>query len=253
MDFLPFEPTTWNIVLVVIAFTAAGLSKGVLGIGIPLISVPLLTGIMHPALTISVLAIPILSSNVWQALEGGRSSVVAKRFWNILVALVIGAGLGAQFLTSADPLTAQMVIGVIVILFSLTQFKTLTIPDPGLKEKWLSPVIGFIAGVIGGIATFFGPVLIPYLISLRLSKDMFVSTIAVLYLMGTLPLFALLAWKGVLGQKELILSAIGTVFVMGGVVVGRKLRNVISQEVFRRGLLILLVIMAFNMIRRAVM
>ena len=53
---LPFEPTYLNLALVVIAFLVAGASKGVLGVGIPLIAVPVLSGVMHPATTLAVLA-----------------------------------------------------------------------------------------------------------------------------------------------------------------------------------------------------
>ena len=45
---LPFEPTYLNLALVLIAFLIAGTSKGVLGVGIPLIAVPALSGVMHP-------------------------------------------------------------------------------------------------------------------------------------------------------------------------------------------------------------
>lgn len=253
MDFLPFEPTAWNMAMVVLAFAAAGLCKGILGIGIPLIAVPLLTGVMHPAVTISVLATPIVVANLWQGFEGGRAGRVTKRFWPVMVTLIAGSAMGAQFLTEIDPVTAQLILGVIVVVFSLSQFKTLVIPDPSAREKWLSPVVGLVAGWLGGVATFFGPVLVMYLVALRLSKDMFVSTIALLYLIGTVPLFIVLAWKGVLGQEELILSLAGTAIVMAFVVVGRRLRTVISSDRFRQGLLIVLVLMGLNMIRRAVM
>ena len=250
---LPFEPTATNIALVALAFTAAGLCKGILGIGIPLLAVPLLTGVMQPATTISVLALPIVVANTWQGFEGGQAPWVMRRFWTVAATLIVGSTLGAQFLTEINPITAQLIIGIIVIVFSLSQFRTVVIPPPGKNEGWMSPIIGFIAGLLGGIATFFGPILIMYLVALKLPKDKFVPTIALLYLIGTVPLFVVLIWKGVLGEKEFILSLGGAVLLMGGVVIERRLRNVISQDTFRRGLLIVLVVMGLNMIRRAVM
>ena len=65
---LPFEPTPFNLMIVALSFLAAGTSKGVLGVGIPLIAVPALSGVMHPATTLVVIALPILPSNFWQAL-----------------------------------------------------------------------------------------------------------------------------------------------------------------------------------------
>lgn len=250
---LPFEPTVENLLLVAIAFFAAGLCKGILGIGIPLIAVPVLTGVMHPATTISVLAVPIVAANVWQSLEGGQTGAVLRRFWSIAVTLIIGSALGAQFLTEIDPITAQFLLGVIVVLFSVSQFSTVAIPHPGGKEAWLNPCIGFFSGCLGGVATFFGPPLVMYLVALRLPKHEFVATIALLYLIGTIPLFIVLAWNGVLGAGEFVTSLAGTAIILGAVVFGRRLREIVSQELFRRGLLVVLVLMGLNMIRRAVM
>ena len=250
---LPFEPTAAHVLLVVAAFVAAGLCKGVLGFGIPLVSVPILTGVMHPATTISVLAVPIVVANVWQSIEGGYTKGVLRRFWPAAVAIVVGSIIGAQFLTEVDPAATQFLIGVVVIVFSASQFKTIIIPHPEDGEAWLTPVVGFASGVLGGITTFFGPLMILYLVALRLTKNEFVATMALLYLIGVLPLFAVLAWKGVLGAGELATSAAGTVIVLSAMAVGRWLRDRVSQELFRKALLLVLIVMGLNMIRRALM
>jgi len=142
---LPFEPTVAQILLVAAAFVAAGFCKGVLGFGIPLVSVPILTGVMHPATTISVLAVPIVVANVWQSVEGGYTRGVIRRFWPAAVAVVVGSIIGAQFLTEVDPAATQFLIGVAVVLFSASQFRTIIVPYPGGREAWLTPVVAFAA------------------------------------------------------------------------------------------------------------
>ncbi len=248
---LPFEPTFAQVLLVVAAFAAAGLCKGVLGFGIPLVSVPILTGVMHPATTISVLAVPIVVANVWQSVEGSYSKGVLRRFWPAVLAIVAGSLIGAQFLTEIDPAATQFLIGVIVVAFSASQLRTFVIPPPGDREAWLTPVVGFAAGVLGGITTFFGPLMILYLVALRLTKNEFVATIALLYLVGAIPLFAVLAWKGVMGVGELATSVVGTLIILTAMAVGRWLRERISQDLFRKALLLALIVMGLNMIRRA--
>ena len=78
-DMLPFEPTFLNVFLVVLAFLAAGTSKGVLGVGIPLIAVPVLSGVMQPATTLAVLAVPVLMS-----ISGKHSKVVVSGLLSIV-------------------------------------------------------------------------------------------------------------------------------------------------------------------------
>ncbi len=250
---LPFEPTVQSLLLVVVAFFAAGLCKGVLGVGTPLVAVPILTGVMHPATTISVLAVPMVLANIWQSIEGGGVAEVVRRFWPAAPASIVGAVIGAQFLTEIDPGTVQLLIGVVVVLFSASQFKTFNVPHPGAREAWLTPCVGFASGLLGGITTFFGPPLILYLVALRLTKDAFVASIALLYLVGTVPLFTVLAWKGVLGSGEFVTSVAGTVVILTAMALGRWLREKVSQEVFRKALLLALVLMGLNMIRRSLM
>jgi hypothetical protein len=250
---IPFAPTVTNIALIIVAFAAGGTVKGVLGIGIPLIAVPMLAGIMPPATTISLLVIPILVANVWQSLQGGYLVAALRRFWPALVTLVLGSAIGAQFLTTVDPATALLVLGVIVIVFSLSQLFAIDFPPPGRSERWLTPAIGLGAGLLGGIATFFGPPLVMYLVALRLSKDEFVGTIALLYLIGSIPLFVILAMRDVLGWVELGTSIVGALIVLLGIVFGRWLRGKVSQAAFRKALLVFLVVMGFNLIRRGLM
>ena len=94
----PFEPSYFNLVLVAIAFLLAGISKGVLGVGIPMIAVPALSGVMHPATTLAVIALPILFSNLWQAFEGRLFASTLRRFWPAIPTMILGGILGAQFI-----------------------------------------------------------------------------------------------------------------------------------------------------------
>ncbi|MDP6391233.1 MAG: sulfite exporter TauE/SafE family protein [Alphaproteobacteria bacterium] len=248
---IPFDPTVWNVAVVLFAFIAGGTVKGVLGIGIPLVAVPLLVEIMPPATTISLLVIPILAANAWQGLiEGGHLREATRRFWPAMVTLVVGSTVGAHFLATADPATALLVLGLIVVVFAASQLLKLDFPEPGRAERVLTPLVGLVAGVLGGIATFFGPPIILYLVTLRLPKDEFVGTIALLYLIGTIPLFLVLAVRDVLGWSEIATSAVGTVVVFIGIVFGRWLRDRVSQDAFRTGLLLFLVVMGINLIRR---
>ncbi|MDP6707005.1 MAG: sulfite exporter TauE/SafE family protein [Alphaproteobacteria bacterium] len=250
---LPFEPTFASFLLVAVAFFAAGLCKGVLGVGTPLVAVPILTGVMHPATTISVLAVPMVLANIWQSVEGGGAGEVVRRFWPAAPASLVGAVIGAQFLTEVDPASIQLLIGAVLALFAASQFKSFVVPHPGDREVWLTPCVGFASGLLGGITTFFGPPLILYLVALRLTKDAFVASIALLYLVGTVPLFTVLAWKGVLGPSELVTSLAGTVVILAAMALGRWLRQRVPQEAFRRALFVVLVLMGLNMIRRALM
>lgn len=251
---LPFDPTPATISLVVIAFLVAGTSKGVLGVGIPLIAVPALSGVMHPATTLSVLALPIVLSNLWQAFEGRRFRQTFSRFWPAIPTMIIGGILGAQFITSIDPKSAQTVLGIIVLTYAISQLASIRIPTPRPShEKAWTTFVGFVSGLLGGFAAYFGPPVIMYLLALRVTKEEFVSCAGMLYLIGIIPVFSTLIYKGVLGKPELLLSGVGAILILAALAFGTWLRGRISQEFFRKTLLVILIAMALNMLRRGLL
>ena len=54
-------------------------------------------------------------------------------------------------------------------------------------------------------AAYFGPPIIMYLLARKVTKEMFISYAAMLYLIGIVLVFSTLAYKGVLSEKELVL------------------------------------------------
>ena len=140
---LPFEPTYLHLALVVIAFLVAGTSKGAFGVGIPLIIVLAISGVMHPATTHAVLAFPITLSNLRQAFEGRRFGVKIRRFWPAIPTTILGGIIGAQFIATIDPKSAQTVLGLIVLLYATSQLFSVRIPAPTTRsEKWVTAIIG---------------------------------------------------------------------------------------------------------------
>ena len=86
--------------------------------------------------------------------------------------------------------------------------------------------------------------------ALKLPKDMFISTIGVFYLFGITPLYATLVATGVIARDEIIGSVLVCIPLYAGLLFGTWLRGRISQSLFQRTLLISLVLISLNLIRR---
>jgi uncharacterized membrane protein YfcA len=65
-------------------------------------------------------------------------------------------------------------------------------------------------------------------------------------------LYLSLIFNGVLVVENVVASAIGAVPVMIGVWLGRKVRNKVEQKTFQRILLLVLIVIGFNLIRRSI-
>ncbi len=235
------------------AFLCGGAVKGGFGFGLPLVTVPLLAMMMPPPTAISLMLIPVISANIMQAVQGGYYRSALRRFWTFFITMTIATLVAVQFLATFDPKVTSVVLGVIVILFSLYQLWSPAFEVPRHAERWLTPFVGILAGLIGGVTGLFGLPLVVYLVALRLPKDEFVGTVSFWNLFGSLPLFGSLAWHGYLTLPVAVASGGGALLSMLGVGVGTLARVYLPQAVFRRILLGILVLIGANLIRRSVM
>ena len=93
---LPLDATFVAIALGVLVL--AGLVKGVIGIGLPLITIPALSFFVGVPQAIAIMSLPILVTNGYQAFASRELPRVARRFWPLLIPLLAGVVLGASLL-----------------------------------------------------------------------------------------------------------------------------------------------------------
>ena len=65
-------------------FVTGGIVKGTLGVGLPLVVVPLLSLLLDSSKAIGLLVMPVLVSNALQSIEGGRLIFTLRRFGTLI-------------------------------------------------------------------------------------------------------------------------------------------------------------------------
>ena len=138
----------------------------------------------------------------------------------------------------------NVALGVVVLLAVAVLCLPLRLEVAPGRERWWSAGIGALSGVMGGVSSLTGPLIISYLMSLRLSREIFIGSISLIYLGAAIPLYASMAAYGRLGGAELALSALALIPMALGLAFGRKLREHLSEIWFRRVLLTFLSLVA---------
>ncbi|MDH5748166.1 MAG: sulfite exporter TauE/SafE family protein [Rhodospirillales bacterium] len=243
------DPTL--LALATIALILGGMAKGTLGIGLPIIVIAILSNFLPVVTVLAIVSLPILATNFWQAVHSGNLMRPLKRFWLLILFLMTGIWLGAKIVVSLAPETLYAVLGVVVVLFTLTVYFKPPRTLPARLEKWVSPVAGLTGGLLGGISTVWGPPMIMYFVMLRLDKDEFVRTVGLVWFTAAVPMVIAYAGNGILTKDLAVVSLIACVPGFIGVAIGQAIRNRINQETFRKALLIILFIIGLNLIRRA--
>ena len=234
------------------ALACGGLIKGTLGVGTPLLTVPLMALVLPAQSAVTLMAMPVVVANLWQATKAPDIKSVIRRFWPAAVALLCGTMIGTQILTVLDERLLLILVGVCVIAFTLLQISAFKLQ---LGPRWILPggiIFGTASGIIGGISSMFGPMLIVYMMSLKdLGKDDFVSAISFLYVCAVVPWTISLFTVGLLRGPLLWGSVAAVIPVTIGMVLGQHLRTKISENRFQHLMLLILLISGSSMLWRA--
>jgi uncharacterized protein len=228
-----------------------GSTKGALGIGLPIISVPLAAQFLDLPLAIGLLTLPMISTNIWQAFEGGSSVPVLRRLWPIIGALVPGTLAGAYILISIDRHLLNAVVGVSLVLIAGLMLCQTQIRFAPSTRRWGGPLIGLSAGLLGGTSGMHGPLLIAYFVGLDLHPDVFVKQISILFLAAAVTLLLTLGSMGSLSTTDLLVSAAAMVPIQLGLLIGGWLRRRIQPAFFRAAVLCVLASGGIDLVRRA--
>lgn len=232
----------------VVALFAGGVVKGVTGMGLPLVAVPLMALVTDVAVVLPIIAVPTVLSNVVQVWQAGRLREAAWRFWLVYLTIAAGAWVGAGLVSVADGEFLRLIVGVVVIVLALFSLAGIA-PDvsPG-AERWLGPVAGVATGVLGGLTSIFSPPLAMFLLALRVDRDLFISAMGVGMLTGTATLTGGLARYGLLGPEQLVFATAALAPVIAGQSCGAWMRGRIGAETFRRAVLAVLLAVGVTLV-----
>lgn len=247
------ELTTFEYGFIISALFLAGVIKGGVGFGLPMVAITLLTVILPLELAAAIIIIPIVVSNLWLSIQGGRIFEMVRRFWPVMLSLGVGVFAGGMILVEADTGFLFIVLGSMVLLFSALELGNFKFPAPEKVSLGWGISAGIVGGITAGISTIWGPIMLIYLSMQQMAKDEFVSAVAVVWFVGSLFLVAAFGSYDVLSIETGALSAVATLPVITGVFLGRAIRNRISQERFRKIVSVCLMLVAVNLLRRGFM
>ena len=247
----PLDPMQWLAVMVTLV--AAGAVKGAIGFGLPLVAVSVLSNIIEVRLALALMIIPIVVSNLWLGVQGGRFGAILAQHWPLVLAVGAGIFVGAWLIVGIDSRILLALVGVVVVLFALVEyFKPGTDkPLPAPLQRPVGVIAGLLSGVLGGITTAYGPVLLIYLTSLRMPKEVFVSTVGTIWFFASMFLVVAFSAVKILTPQTALLSTAALLPVFAGLYLGRRLRGRVDQRTFQRITLAALMLLGLNLLRRA--
>jgi len=228
------------LIMVGVVFCLAGFVKGMVGLGLPTVSLGLLSIIVDLPTAMALLVMPSLATNVWQALAGGQIGALWRRLWRFLLMAVVMVHLGAQLSTLVETQFLHRCLGALLLLYAISGLMTKPPQLSPRLEMILGPVCGAINGLLTGLT---GMLFVPgvmFLQSIGLPRDALVQAMGMLFAASTASLGLALYRHDLMPLSLGILSAAALLPALIGMQIGLGLRQRLSQDLFRQLFLIAL-------------
>ena len=231
-----------------IAFFLGGLLKGVIGMGMPLVAIPLIATVMPVTQAIPLMVAPGYIMNLIQMRQAWHARMPLLTWWPLFLGMAVGVVVGVYFATSAPERLLRGVLGGTVVVFVLLSFARVELPARHVENPAAGLTMGGVTGLFGGLTGVFGPTLAMYFLARRLEKDRFVWIMAVLMFSGVTFLSGSLTAAGNFSQAQL-LGTLGVLLPSWlGLTAGAWVRGRVSQNIFRRVALTALLVMGISLL-----
>lgn len=235
------------------AVCLGGFVKGVTGIGLPIVAIAVMVNFLDPLTTFATLIIPILVTNLWQAVTSRDWKAPFKRFWLMIILFIGFLFVGAELAVKLDTEILLLVLGISVAVFAAFNLvKPRERPLSPAVERVVAPIAGALGGVLGGLTAIWGPPMMMLFVMLKLDKDDWVQTVGLVWFVGSVPLTYAYWQNGMLNAETAPMSLYACLPGMLGIWIGEVIRRRINQETFRKVMLLALFVIGLNLIRRAV-
>jgi hypothetical protein len=241
-------------ILIIVTFLIAGTVKGVIGLGLPTVSLALLTVAIDLPTAMALLLLPSFVTNLWQALAGGHARLILRRLWPFLLLATVTVWIGASALTRVDLALLSALLGALLMTYAGANLVGLRITISPQREQWAGPLLGLANGVLTGMTGSFVVPGVMFLQAIGLARDVLIQAMGMLFALSTLALAIALQRNALLTLEHGLLSASALLPAILGMVFGQRIRQRISEQLFSKAffaaLLMLGVYISFSSLGR---
>lgn len=243
-----FEPWQWA--LAILAALVVGISKAGIG-GLGMLAV-LIFAQIFPAKQATGIVLPLLCFGDLVAAASYRRHANWMHIRRLFPWTAAGVVIGYFALDRVNEQQARAMIGGIVLGLVVMHFvRRRFAGDETEHGAWFAPTIGVLAGFTTLVANAAGPLMVIYLLAMRLPKMDFVGTSAVFFLLMNLFKVPFMVHLGLINAQSFALNLWLAPVVLAGAWFGRRWVMKIEQRTFENIALALSVFAGLNLLYRS--
>ena len=234
------------------ALLLAGFVKGVVGLGLPTVSIGLLAVAMQPSRAIAIVIVPAIVTNIWQTFAGPHLRDIIRRLWPLMAGTVIGIWLNAGMLSGPYARYGGVVLGVLLVIYAIVGLSKFSFRVARSNEKWIGGIVGLVTGAVSAATGVQVVPSMPFMQAIGMEKDELVQALGVFFTVATLALAFNLTSAGLLSASTALPGAVAMASAFAGMFIGQVVRSRMQPEAFRRWFLIAMILLGLYLAGSAV-
>lgn len=240
-----------SLAIIAFAFVTGGFVKGAAGLGLPVITVAVLTSVFGLKSAMALMVVPGVVTNAWQAASGEHAASVMKRIAIFHVPSLVTIWFGTGLLIVLDSGWLVLALGIILLFYSIVGLTGFSVQIPASKEKIVGPTFGALCGLTTGMTGVTSTPSVMYLNGLGMPRDMFIQSMGLHFFISYLVLTACLWYRDLLNLEVGLLSVACVVPALIGMKLGRAARSRMNEKAFKLTFYGVLLALGTYMIARA--
>jgi uncharacterized protein len=237
--------TSSAVAIILVVLFLAALTKSILGFGVPLVAMPLLTLTMNVQTASSIVGLyAALVSFVM--LIGGWHQVDFRTSWKLILAAMLSIPIGVWGLKQFPEVWMRTALGVLVIMigiYNLTRPKIITLKG----DNWAFG-FGAVSGLLAGAYMISGPPVIIYGTIKGWSPQKFRATLQSFFLPVNLMVVFNHAWEGFVTTEVLNIFALSIPVLLIALIIGNTINRRVKASDFEQLVYIALIVLGLLLI-----
>lgn len=230
-----------------LAIGIGSLAKGITGVGLPILAVPVLASFTSVEEAVVLMLLPGIAANVW-LVAVHRKFAVLRRHAGFLLLGLAGGIVGTWLLSILDDRWLKLILAVWLGVYLIQYFSSRSIDRYVDGRNSLGPLLGLAAGTIQGASGISAPIVAPYFHANGLVKETYTFATSFTFLLFSAAQVVAMIKMNLLTSNRISIGLIIVIPTLLFTHLGIRLGRNISEKTFHRILLILLVVMELKLL-----
>jgi uncharacterized membrane protein YfcA len=237
---------TFVAILSFVAFSAGVLKSG-FAVGAGIFLTPILTLVMGPKEAVALVASMMLFTDIIAIFQYWKQWHARDIFY-LALPCIIGAVLGAMLLHWFSPTMAKRAIGIIGFIYIASELFRIFIQKTVRSPTAIRSIsIGIIGGITSSLANS-GSVFISTYVAGRLSKQLFVGTLVVVFVGINLTKVVMFSALGILEARLWLTSLLLLPLIITGGMLGKWVNYQVNEKQFKQWIFILIAVACLKLL-----